>query len=938
MQVPEEGSAAREVVRAETGAGAAPYPLLCIRSSHRCIPEGKECVGIASTERESMSEVADASMLLGFLPPEAVEFTDVQVGRGGSGIVTRGWLRRDDRTRTEVAIKALAPGATKREIKQFQKEFAISFRASQRCRGACVMYGCCHRGTDLCLVMKLYTGGSLHEMLDGRRDRRDESRREPLPLPQVVATAMQLAEALSQLHSEKVVCGDLKPGNVLLDENGGLVISDFGLAVVLERTIMRASTTRTDGVGTAAYMAPEQHDSETFGSVSEKTDIWALGCIIVEMLSGEVPWAGKRPTEILMTVVVKQRAPPIPDGLPEALQSALRGCFSHDQAARFSAEDVIAALRPLLPEQPAASGQEVQRMAEVQQLQAAVTQLQAANTQLQGQVAAMAQQMAQQMAAQALQTQRDIADVQKQADQKLANLSRQLQEEMQRQIAKHAADAHTPLVAQRPSDLEQQLPEQQAPEPEPQSRLARPPSPAISATTAARSAAAAAGGADPLAQEMEKNGLTAEDQAALLKGGVTDVSFFRTLDATDFSAVGIDIAARRAAKAKADKERADAAEVLELLQREGGAISPAGQQAIVHSAGTMAKLCALEPAGMQKLGLGIADIRHLRNLLEKSPAVARWQLRQQHPELEMVTETTLDTLVAATLGDASSLAKLRNSDSEKKALLAKLSSADASIVERLLGPVRRPVTPVLEVPTGRGFTVQPDGKIRCPSGDAFLLTTQGIVDLTVAVTGNNSWLIGLVPNGADTAAWYKDESSLAVNCDAVGTGFPKNRKIHGKTVRVWLSDDSSELHFSSDGEEFQRLSVPTHLRVPTGARLGLMGWGNTTVEPKAALGVTDAPGSPVRSARPSNWQPPSYSGPHWGKWGATKAEAAELCCLTSFGNGMKCCMCHCKPDASESCPANCGKGNCFGSNYWGSHWTCCGASLPSSTNCRPHRV
>ena len=206
---------------------------------------------------------------------------------------------------------------------------------------------------------------------------------------------------------------------------------------------------------------------------------------------------------------------------------------------------------------------------------------------------------------------------------------------------------------------------------------------------------------------MEKNGLTAEDQAALLKGGVTDVSFFRTLDATDFSAVGIDIAARRAAKAKADKERADAAAVLELLQREGGAISPAGQRAIVHSAGTMAKLCALEPAGMQKLGLGIADIRHLRNLLEKSPAVARFRLQ-----------------------------------------------------------TRRPVSPIFELPRGPrngGFTVQPDGKIKCPSGPVFLLTTQGIVDLTVAVTSNMSWLIGLVPNGADAKAWPNDASSLAVN-------------------------------------------------------------------------------------------------------------------------------------------------------------------------------
>ena len=93
------------------------------------------------------------SGVLGFLAPERVEFTDVHVGRGGSGIVTRGWLKVDAERRIAVAIKALAPGATDREIRQFQKEFTISWNASQRCPGACVIYGCCHRGTDLCLVM-----------------------------------------------------------------------------------------------------------------------------------------------------------------------------------------------------------------------------------------------------------------------------------------------------------------------------------------------------------------------------------------------------------------------------------------------------------------------------------------------------------------------------------------------------------------------------------------------------------------------------------------------------------------------------------------------------------------------------------------------------------------------------------------------------------------
>ena len=408
------------------------------------------------------------------------------------------------------------------------------------------------------------------------------------------------------------------------------MIADFGLAVVLERTIMRATTSRADGAGTAAYMAPEQHDSETFGSVSCKTDIWALGCIISEMLSGDVPWAGKRLPEIMMNVAMKKRHPPIPDG-PAELQAALRGCFVHEQAERFSAEDLMAALQPLVPVQPAGGGG--QAAGDTQALPAEFeTQLaaqRAANAQLQGQVAALTQQMADQ----AVQTQRQFADAQKrmavqiqqvqqQADQKLANLSRQLQEDMERRIVEHAADAPvapglSAATAGWLQELDQELQRQQqmAPEPEPQQHQPR------SVVLAAQSATAAAGGVDPLQAEMEKHGLTSSDRAVLFQGGVTTLRTFHLIQDEDFAAYGIDIAARRAAK-----------EVRDLLQREGGDISAAGQAATVQGTGTMARLCALDLAAMQQLGLGIVDRRFLANLLETSPTLAQLRRQQQQQQ------------------------------------------------------------------------------------------------------------------------------------------------------------------------------------------------------------------------------------------------------------------------------------------------------------------
>lgn len=155
---------------------------------------------------------------------------------------------------------------------------------------------------------------------------------------------------LAGLHANQIIVQDLKPSNVLLDEQGDLVVADFGLAVMVERTITSSmisqSRTTGAGAGTIDYMAPEQHDSGTFGKVSQKTDMWALGCIILEMLTGRSAWAGKRPTEVMFHVAMKREAPPIPSGLPEGLESVLRACLVHSQEQRASAQEVAEMLQP----------------------------------------------------------------------------------------------------------------------------------------------------------------------------------------------------------------------------------------------------------------------------------------------------------------------------------------------------------------------------------------------------------------------------------------------------------------------------------------------------------------------------------------------------------------------------------------------------------------
>lgn len=132
-------------------------------------------------------------------------------------------------------------------------------------------------------------------------------------------------------------------------------------------------------------------------------------------------------------------------------------------------------------------------------------------------------------------------------------------------------------------------------------------------------------GSDPLQREMEKHGLTPADQATLIHDGVTTLQVFQMLDDANFQLSGIDIVARRAAKATADQAALDAKGVRELLQREGSSISTAGQAAIIQCAGTPTKLCTLDLPAMKALGLGIADRGILDHVVRTSPTVIQWR-------------------------------------------------------------------------------------------------------------------------------------------------------------------------------------------------------------------------------------------------------------------------------------------------------------------------
>ena len=280
---------------------------------------------------------------IGTLSDEDVQHTNEIVGRGGGGVVYKGVMSRVGKPAQEVAVKMLVPGASESDERRFLREARKAFDASESCPGACRMYGCVHRDGALCLVMRLYPR-SLHAYLDERRSPDGSNYVRPLSYDEVVSFTQQILAALAQLHAKGIVVQDLKPGNVLMDESDNLVVSDFGMAAMIGSTMVTTQTTTVASGGTPAYKAPEQYDSGQFGKIGPKTDMWALGCVVIEMLTGFVPWKGTPPLEIMMNVAGKRLAPTIPQEAKGVLSAILQRCFSHEQNSRPTAQEALAML------------------------------------------------------------------------------------------------------------------------------------------------------------------------------------------------------------------------------------------------------------------------------------------------------------------------------------------------------------------------------------------------------------------------------------------------------------------------------------------------------------------------------------------------------------------------------------------------------------------
>ncbi|MEZ6144164.1 MAG: protein kinase [Planctomycetaceae bacterium] len=199
-----------------------------------------------------------------------------RLGEGGMGVVYRARYVVKD---IDVAVKMLPDDVTNPVVlARFEREVEL-LKSLQHPNIVRSFGGVCEDKRRF-YAMELMSGGSLEDMLQERGK---------LPWELVIEYGKQMCAALDYLHKNGVIHRDLKPANFLIDQQGTLKLSDFGLASVLAS---RRITTAGKTAGTLLYMAPEQIRG---GDITPQTDLYALGCVLFELLTGKPPYVGETP-------------------------------------------------------------------------------------------------------------------------------------------------------------------------------------------------------------------------------------------------------------------------------------------------------------------------------------------------------------------------------------------------------------------------------------------------------------------------------------------------------------------------------------------------------------------------------------------------------------------------------------------------------------------
>ena len=265
-----------------------------------------------------------------------------ELGRGGMGVVYRA---RQTALKRDVALKMILAGAFagQSELRRFANEAEAIARLDHP--NIVQVYEIGEADGRPFIALEFLEGGSLAGKLAGK----------PQPPRQAAEMIATLADAVEFAHQRGIIHRDLKPANVMFDRHGTMKITDFGLAKQLEGE--SAGTRTGDVMGTPAYMAPEQAGGAT-KQLGPPCDVYALGVILYEMLTGRPPFHGEESVDTLLAVLSEEPLPPrrLTAHIPRDLETICLKCLEKSPARRFaSAGELAADLRRFLNYEPIAA-------------------------------------------------------------------------------------------------------------------------------------------------------------------------------------------------------------------------------------------------------------------------------------------------------------------------------------------------------------------------------------------------------------------------------------------------------------------------------------------------------------------------------------------------------------------------------------------------------
>jgi serine/threonine protein kinase/tetratricopeptide (TPR) repeat protein len=250
------------------------------------------------------------------------------IGRGGQGVVYRARQKSLNRT---VALKVIGLGhwATDAHLKRFRREAEAA--ASLDHSGIVPIYEVGERDGSCYFSMKLIEGGQLDEV----------GKREQIPIRRAVELIAKVARTVHYAHEHGILHRDIKPGNILLDEKGEPHLTDFGLARLIET---ESTVTRTkELLGTPSYMAPEQAVGNN-NAVSNVTDVYGLGAVLYQLLTGHPPFAGGTTYETIKLLLdTEPRQPRLWNSkIDRDLSTICLKCLEKDPKSRYTSALALA--------------------------------------------------------------------------------------------------------------------------------------------------------------------------------------------------------------------------------------------------------------------------------------------------------------------------------------------------------------------------------------------------------------------------------------------------------------------------------------------------------------------------------------------------------------------------------------------------------------------